>query len=38
MIRMNVTDIIGVITGSLIIIAWGVLDYLSTKKNKNKQK
>jgi hypothetical protein len=38
MIRMNLTDIIGVVSGSIIIITWGVLDYLSTKKNKNKQK
>jgi hypothetical protein len=38
MIKMNLTDIIGVISGSLIIIAWGVLDYLSTNKNKNRQK
>jgi hypothetical protein len=36
MIKMNIIDIIGVVTGSLIIIAWGVMDYLSTKKNKHK--
>jgi hypothetical protein len=36
MIKMNMIDIVGVVTGSLIIIAWGVMDFLWTKKNKNK--
>jgi hypothetical protein len=36
MIKLNLTDIIGVVSGSIVIIAWGVLDYLSTKKNKQK--
>jgi hypothetical protein len=34
MLRMNVNDIAGMISGIIIIIAWGVLDYISTKNKK----
>jgi hypothetical protein len=34
MLRMNMIDIAGMISGIIIIITWGILDYISTKNKK----
>jgi hypothetical protein len=36
MFRMNMMDVVGLLSGAFIIIGWGVFDYITTKKKNNK--